>query len=416
MKPVILDDTLSLGETLQVYSNTDTGISEMSNNGLGPLDCISAIVHEERNGAFTATIEASLNSNHIEDIHVGGIVALRTPQKVRQLTNISDGYQNTISNIQMFRIYKLTKHARGTVSIELNHITYDLNYLPASIGNYTNSADAFGIIIGEWNYYYDNHFNGLADFQVNTAWSNAHGELRSKKGTLAGYEGSLVDTYNASNRGEFEWNNINCWWLKQRGSNRGYTIEYGKNLIDLKLDEQLTFRPTGIQGYAVCSTQPSTLTYIPDTKVSDIIIIKQSTAPRIMFVDFSDKITKNDWANEDGNHVPNKLTTLARNYITKYNLGEESLFNLDINFIELEKQGLYDEVKHLEEVYLCDTVTVKYPKFNLNAQVKVIGYEYDSLHERYNSINLGTPKLRFEDVVAKKASNQAYYKVLGTIK
>ena len=53
----------------------------------------------------------------------------------------------------------------------------------------------------------------------------------------------------------------------------------------------------------------------------------------------------------------------------------------------------------LESVSLCDTVTVTYPKLGVSAKAKVIKTVYDSLRERYISVDIGDAKTDIVDAI-----------------
>ena len=53
----------------------------------------------------------------------------------------------------------------------------------------------------------------------------------------------------------------------------------------------------------------------------------------------------------------------------------------------------------MEQVELCDTVIIEHEKIGVDIQTKVISTEYDTLAERYNSIELGETNSTLENTI-----------------
>lgn len=63
---IILDDTKSLST-----------LATDSSNGLGSIQPISGIVHEELNGVYELEFEVSSKEKRFSELHVGGIVKVK---------------------------------------------------------------------------------------------------------------------------------------------------------------------------------------------------------------------------------------------------------------------------------------------------------------------------------------------------
>ena len=64
-------------------------------------------------------------------------------------------------------------------------------------------------------------------------------------------------------------------------------------------------------------------------------------------------------------------------------------YGMDVDFILLGNTSEYQDYAGLQAVNLYDTVTVIDEVIGLTAKVRVTGYEWDALRERYNSVTLG---------------------------
>ena len=86
------------------------------NNGLGRLnDAISCDVEEVRNGLFELTMEYPITGIHYADIALSCLI-FATP---------SDG-----KDPEPFRIYKISRPLNGRITVNAEHISYQLNYIP----------------------------------------------------------------------------------------------------------------------------------------------------------------------------------------------------------------------------------------------------------------------------------------------
>ena len=80
--------------------------------------------------------------------------------------------------------------------------------------------------------------------------------------------------------------------------------------------------------------------------------------------------------------------------------------SMTVSFVDLSQSPEYASFSALESVSLCDTVQIYHKDLNINIKAKVIKTVYDVLRERYTSIDLGSPRANFADVI-KQTVNEA---------
>ena len=98
-----------------LYSSTE---STFTTNGIGGLsDCISCVVTEERNGQYTLEVVYPIDGAHFSDLSYSSIIKCIP----------SDG-----ATAQLFRVYKISKPLNGKVTIDAEHISYQLSYIPVA--------------------------------------------------------------------------------------------------------------------------------------------------------------------------------------------------------------------------------------------------------------------------------------------
>lgn len=332
--------------------------TSFNNNGLGALaDCTSCKVTEKRNGEYILTMQYPLDGIHFKDIQKSCIIWVKP----------SDGANN-----QAFRIYKTKKPINGIVTIEAEHISYQLSMIPAmpftaeSVssalqGLKTNAAEPCPFF-----FYTDKQ-------TIATYTQEQPASIRSR---LGGVSGSILDVYG----GEYEFDNYDVHLWANRGSDKGVTIRYGKNLIDLKQEENIQNVVTGVVPFFA---NEDTLVTLPE-KVVESDYVDLYPYPRTVILDLS-----SEWTDE----VPTveQLRQRAQKYIDDNDIGIPKV-SIDVSFIALWQTEEYKDIAPLERIKLCDTVTVIFEKLGIEAKAKVIATEYDVLRERYTKIEVGDAK------------------------
>lgn len=346
--------------TPKLFTSTSTAFTS---NGIGLLtDAVSCAVTEERNGAFELTMEYPISGIHFSNIELRSII-------------IADA--NPALKAQPFRVYQITKPLNGIVTINAEHISYDLSGIPVKAFSATAAATA------------------LAGLKTNSAVTNPFTFATTKttsasfavlvpsscRSLLGGQEGSILDVYG----GEYGFDGYTVTLYANRGQNRGVTIRYGKNLTDLEQEENCQSVYTGVLPY-----------YFKDgVSVVGNIVNASGTFDftRIMPLDLTDKF-------EDTPTIA-QLTTAATSYINANNIGVPRV-SLAVSFVALEQSTEYKNLALLERVLLCDTVNVEFDKLGVSATAKVVKTEYDALVERYITIELGDARTNIADTIAEQ--------------
>ena len=195
------------------------------------------------------------------------------------------------------------------------------------------------------------------------------------KSRLGGVTGSILDIYG----GEYEWDMWTVRLHKARGKDNGIKLLYGKNITDIKQDETIENTYTGIFPYW---TSDNNLITLPEKTISTTSE-SRFPYPKIKMVDFSSDF--------DTQPTIDELRQVATEYLNNNSVGVPSV-SIDVSFVALWQSEEYKDIAPLEEVKLCDTVTVIFDKLGVEAKAKVIKTELDVLTERYNTISIGEAK------------------------
>lgn len=222
---------------ITLFSETDT---EFNTNGIGPLpDAIKCIVTEERNGSFELEMEYPVDGKLYNEIAFRKILLVKP---------------NPYTNRQPFRIYSISKPLSGRVTINAAHISYDLSNYTVSPFEADSLSSAFTAIKDGIDLQNECKFN----FIIPPDKNNVEATMRinvpmNARSILGGIEGSVLDTY----RGEYEWDCYNVILHNNRGADRGVSIRYGKNLTDLKQDENCSDVYTAVRPYWYKESNPN---------------------------------------------------------------------------------------------------------------------------------------------------------------
>jgi len=344
-----------------LFSPTTT---DFTTNGIGRLsDAISCKVHEARNGEFELEMQYPMTGKHFDSIVHSAIIAAK-PSARRSL--------------QAFRIYKISKPLNGRVTINAQHISYQLSVIPVSpfsAASWANALTGFKTNAAE-----ACPFTLSADFTSTSSY--AVPLPVSIRSYLGGTRGSILDVYG----GEWEWNNYNCILHQHRGQNNGYVIQYGKNLIDLKQEESIADTYTGIYPYWESEETMVTLT----EKVVHASTAANFPFQRTIVKDFSDV-----WENAPSEAT---LRSYANSYISRNGIGIPAV-NLSLDFVNLADSEEYRDLLTSGNIDLCDIVTVRFSKLGVDVQSKVIDITWDVLKDRYDQIQIGDKRSSLADTI-----------------
>lgn len=345
----------------------DKNTTDFSTNGIGRLsDAISCIVTEERNGIYELEMKYPITGHFYSQIRHSNII-YAIP---------SDGEKE-----QAFRIYKISKPIDGIVTVNAEHISYQLSHIPVSPFKAQNVSGAF-----------EGLKNNAAEDCPFTFWTDKTTaavfevtEPVSIRSRLGGVQGSILDVYG----GEYKWDMYTVKLYAKRGNDNGVTIRYGKNLIDLKQEETIENTITGIYPYWKDS---ESMISLPEKTIS---ADNEGNYPykRTIPMDFSSEF--------DEKPSEEQLRNAAKAYIKNNNIGIPSV-SISVEFQPLWNTDEYKDIAQLERVKLCDTVTVFYEELGVNAKAEVNKTQYDVLLERYKTIDLGDARSNLATTIASQ--------------
>ena len=360
-----------------LYGKAET---DFTHNGQGVLiDTVKAVVTEERHGEYELSLQYPITGKWCNLIGKGSIIKAKA---------------NDTSDLQLFRVYKISKPIKGIVTISANHISYDLHGFPLAGFTVENVTAQEAIEHALESSPISNRFSAYSD--IDTVNSTEIITPCSIRALLAGQRGSILDTWG----GEYEFDNFVIKLHAHRGADNGVTIDYGKNLTELTHETETSDCYTHLLPYASYTVGESESDPVA-REGEHIVLLTEQILPipgaenmgvtRVLIKDFSEDF---------GNEMPTEtaLRNKATAFIASTNTGKPRV-NITVSFIPLWQTEEYKSIAPLERVSLCDTVKVRYTKLGVTASAKVVKTVYNALLERYEKITLGDIKETLADLM-----------------
>ena len=341
----------------------DASETTFTANGKGVIsDAVSCVVFQVLNGEYELQMEYPVSGIRFSDITSRSIIMAK-PDK--------------ISDEQPFRIYRITKPLNGIVTIYARHLAYDMSgyavtpFEAASLGLALVGLKENATPTCPFTFQTDKSVS--SDFSVKVP--------KSLWSCLGGSEGSILDTY----RGEWEFNGFSAYLHNRRGSNRGVSIRYGKNLTSYEQDINCENVYTAVYPYWSNGTELITLTE------KTISVEGTFDFVRVLSLDLSGAFQEKP--------TEAQLRTRAERYITENDIGVPDI-SWTVEFVQLEASEEYKDREILEHISIGDTVTVEFEKYGVTATARAVEVEFNVLLDRYDSVTLGKVKTNMADTIA----------------
>ena len=347
----------------------DKNETSFTSNGIGALsDASSCIATEERNGVFELEMTYPTWGVHFDEMEVDCFIKARTSAKTKQ---------------QLFRIYSITKPINRKCVIRAQHVSYQMLHIPllpfSAAGAAAVMAAIPSHIIG------DNPFTFYTDNPSTRVYSLYY--PKSLRGALQGDQWSIMQNYG----GDYEFDNFDVKLLVHRGEDKGVSLEYGKNIIDLRQEQNIQQTYTGIVPYWYGSDGVGDEELV---MLSEVVLWADTAAnfpySRALCVDFTDQM--------DGKPTEQELRDAAELYIDKNDIGHPAV-SISLDFVDLSQTEEYKSIG-IETINLCDTITVKFTEIGINQKARVTRTKYDVLSERYTNLYIGEQYHSIASIIA----------------
>lgn len=360
--------------------------TQFDSNGIGLLtDTISCIVEEERNGSFELTLQYPQEGRLVDYIVEDAIIKAKPNDKDKD---------------QLFRIYKSGKPIGGVNTYYAEHISYELNMNPVCRPKISgkNAQEAIAQLLEEA--VIENNYTAWSD--ITTRNSTQIDDVLSVRNILGGTEGSILDVWG----GEYQFDNFTVKLHKSRGSDTGATIRYGKNLISAEQERNIGDVITAIFPYCYytpekedgATEEPDPVFISLPEKFINTPNADKYARPKCAPMDFSDDF-------EDGVIVTEEMLRKVAKAYTESGIDEPKI-SIKATFQNLKKTKDYENIQALETIGICDAVTVMIEKLGIEVKAKIVKYAYDSVKERFDSVEIGESKTNLTKAITASQKEQ----------
>lgn len=355
----------------------DKKATSFNTNGIGQLsEALTCTVHEIRNGLYELTLTYPCSGKLFKQIAEDCIIYAKPNEK---------------SNPQPFRIYSVSAPMDGIVTYNAEHKSYDLSGNPLKPTEISLSTAEAAIDSILKNAVLSHHYRAHSDI---TTMKTASYKCMSVRATLGGTEGSILDTWG----GELEFDNNNIYLHKKRGTDTGYIVKYGINIIDITQEINIAETYTGIYPYAKYYPETESIEDREEIIVTlpEHILLSRYAGnygkQNILILDMTDQFTEDEQMTESA--LRNKATDYVKN--SGFDVPKVSM---TITPAALWQTPEYKQFKKLTAIGLCDTVTVSFEKLGIETTAKVVEYYFNVLSEKYDSLVLGDASSNFADTI-----------------
>ena len=338
---------------------------DLTKNGLGVIDCITATNFEEINGEYSCKIET------FEKIEAEQIVRMETPRGPDYFRLAQPERRMTDSGV-------LRSSVQGW------HISYDLADDIILNSHFTGSANTIAAGIAQSGIY-DRRFTGSSDIEgTNTIYIIRKSPLAA---LISDDENAFINRFG----GEIERKQWSVRMKKRLGNETGASIRYRKNMTGLRIYEDadhVTNRivPTYLKADTVAAMLPE--------KYLDSPRIAETAVPHAVHIHYGDIEVGREVEDEAGNKIipyPTEASAEAAVRARVADLWGTGIDHLDIHadvtFIHLSDSEEGQELEALTKLSLGDDVKIVYKNDIYYQRIKA--YEWNALTGRYIRLELG---------------------------
>lgn len=344
----------------------DETVTSANNYGLGVLgDALFCTVSCEENGAYDLTMQYPVTGMHAEKLLERRIISARP---------------SSYESRQLFRIYRISRPMNGRFQVSAHHISYDLNNCLVKPFSASSLKDALeklkANIVGDCPF----EITADPDFSNDTAFSVSK-PITVRAAMLSNSGNSLVDVYPAV----WEFDGLKCILHFKEVRNRGASIAYGLNLLDVTQEKNIDEVYTHVYPYWM-NKQKGRYYALDPIKASEI-----EGYQKIYPLDLTSYFQK---APSDAS-----MRKAASEFISKNNIGQIEP-SLTVSYAQLEKTVEYKDANN-KIILRGDTVEVRYLRLGINVLARMTKTDYDVLNDRYASIYVGKVSERMTRTTVK---------------
>lgn len=386
-------------------------------HGIGDLtDAISCVIkYSADDCSYELEMEYPISGKLFNELKVNRIILALSPifnniePTINNFTIVKPNPDNQhIDPYQAFRIYAYEKNINGTITIKAQHLSYDLAHIYvfwmqadgfAQLDDATHGIEYKATSITDITGHIQSDSFTPCPFRIwttNEYWAQRPAiedgylpikEPRSARAFLLGDSDSVKALWQC----EFIFDNWTIHISKTAGFDRGVSIVYGKDMLDVTQEENISEMITGVLPYYYADMKdpdnqfPSAVAAGVKDYITGSILRAEGTfereniAPLNLTGYFTEK--SQSWTHCDTDvPTPEDLDYVAGLWAQYNELGIPEV-SLTVDYAQLG-----------QTVYMYDAIHVFFERLGIDVTAQVSGCTYDVLAERYTSIDIGRSK------------------------
>ena len=293
-----------------------------------------------------------------------------------------DGVESVVTptrlQYQLFQVTSVEQTLDG-VSVTAQHVFYELLH---TVTNYKAKypVEAFSAIDG----IFDGMVTADERFTCLTDASHKAGALDYERvnmvQALLDPENGICAQYGLS----LIRDNYDLYALKNVGSDRGFVVEYGKNMLSVERIEDISNVVTRIIPFG--KDAKGNMVFMDGCIYADSAHVDEYAFPRTMYLDCSDTATVSDTMTAAQVKAELKARAEAE-FAAGCDLPE---LTMTVDFISLGDTEEYKQYRNLDKVYLFDRITVKDKVRGYDYNAEVVAVTHNVLTGQLESVTLGS--------------------------
>ena len=340
--------------------------TEFATHGLGDLtECTTCVASVNEDGEYELALEYPVTGYMFPELTINRIVVAKA---------------NDYDPLQAFRIYGYEKTINGIVKINCQHLSYDISNIVVKAFSGIESASAAldklktNAVLPTGTTCPFTFYSDITDKPHTDTKKFKKEEPASMRTILLDGDDSIKGAFG----GDLVFDNWSIKLLKMAGEDRGVTINYGADLVDLTQEENISDMTTGVLPYYKHSNGNADKVVYGDIQYATGTFLRH----RIVPLDVSQYFGS---AQENAPPTKAQINAKAQAWIEAEEIGKPEI-NLTLEYASLG-----------QDLRLHDAVTVHFDRMGIDVKSKVVKVEYDVLAERCTQIEVGKtrPSLLF---------------------
>lgn len=301
---------------------------------------------------------------------------LEYPTTGRLFTELATQYRiiyasaNQVDAPQAFRIYQIRRQIDGRLIVNARHVSYDLEFIP--VGAFQAPSAVYFALLIKQNALTTCPFTFATDVDMPAPEGAPYkNEAPASARSLLVSSGTDVKTWTDYFGGHMVFDNFTVYRIANT-VDRHVCLRYGRDLVDARLEQNIETVITGVLPF-----------YSKDgtTIVGDIVPPQTATIQRVKTVDVTELFSDPPAGTAEQKKA--QVEGAGYTWMNTNGVGTNEL-NLKIDYAQID-----------QIIRLDDQVSVKLEHLGIDVVTQVCKTVWDSLAERYTSIEVGNTRTSF---------------------